>query len=266
MTDVSKVVAQWRLETAPKSISEWHRRVDKFFYDFFCHEMTTDNRPVSSENVQQAYEHRSVTNFTGEISTIYALRNCEDVLRYTVNSLARGTSISPEMVQRFNRLIVYNVLDEVKYSKYGERPGEYKKKLYRFGENQYGSSPEKVPALLEDILRFMRDSQSDPLKVAAVSHCMFERVHPFPQGNGRTGRILLNYYLLSKDFPPIIFFSEDEKEYLAALKMFDNDGLSTKQMYDYLAKSLAKTWDSVTIDSDTNYELNMLHALEVLEV
>ena len=57
-----------------------------------------------------------------------------------------------------------------------------------------GPPPESVPALLSDLIQFMNSrSGSAPVLEAAVVHAQFETIHPFADGNGRTGRALIQY-------------------------------------------------------------------------
>jgi len=56
----------------------------------------------------------------------------------------------------------------------------------------------------------------------AVLHNGFERIHPFLDGNGRTGRLLLNLILTRLGFPPAIIFKNDRSAYLQALDQADN--------------------------------------------
>lgn len=62
------------------------------------------------------------------------------------------------------------------------------------------------------------------LTLIAKQHVLFESIHPFEDGNGRTGRILLNYLLISNGFPPIVLKGDDESrnEYLSSLEEADN--------------------------------------------
>ena len=55
----------------------------------------------------------------------------------------------------------------------------------------------------------------------AVAHCRFEQVHPFLDGNGRTGRLLLNLILVRLGIPPIVIFKRDRDRYLRALRAAD---------------------------------------------
>ncbi len=56
-------------------------------------------------------------------------------------------------------------------------------------------APERVPGLVEDLIRFCNRSDIDPIAQAAVAHAQFETIHPFTDGNGRTGRALVHVVL-----------------------------------------------------------------------
>lgn len=70
-----------------------------------------------------------------------------------------------------------------------------------------------------------RDLDTLPILPAlARAHTLFESIHPFHDGNGRAGRILLNYLAISKGYPPIVIkgITADERErYYAALEAAD---------------------------------------------
>ena len=61
-----------------------------------------------------------------------------------------------------------------------------------------------------------------PMEVLARSHNQFERVHPFIDGNGRTGRLLLNLVLVRLGYAPAIIYKRDRARYLAALRAADD--------------------------------------------
>lgn len=54
---------------------------------------------------------------------------------------------------------------------------------------------EHVPALMDDLLQLLARTDLPPLALAAVAHAQFETIHPFPDGNGRTGRALIHAIL-----------------------------------------------------------------------
>jgi Fic family protein len=62
------------------------------------------------------------------------------------------------------------------------------------------------------------------LNFLARQHVLFEAIHPFDDGNGRTGRIILNYLLISAGYPPVILKGDEEnkKKYYKALEQGDS--------------------------------------------
>ena len=60
-----------------------------------------------------------------------------------------------------------------------------------------------------------------PEKLAAV-HCRFEQIHPFLDGNGRTGRLLLNLILVRLGYPPAVIYKRQRTDYLRALRRADS--------------------------------------------
>lgn len=63
--------------------------------------------------------------------------------------------------------------------------------------------------------------ESIPVKLAEI-HCAFERIHPFLDGNGRTGRLILNLILVRLGYPPAIILKQRRISYLKALDKADH--------------------------------------------
>ena len=96
---------------------------------------------------------------------------------------------------------------------------------------------------MSELLEEMVDTDgADVLLAAAYFHAKFENIHPFADGNGRAGRLLMNYFLLLNDHPPITIFEEDRKAYYAALEAFDLK-LDLKPLVSFLTEQLSKTWE-----------------------
>ena len=83
--------------------------------------------------------------------------------------------------------------------------------------------PSQVPPLLEDLCAFLSSDEVSPLMHAAIAHAQFETIHPFADGNGRTGRALLQLVLrrrgLCRQFvPPLsLVLATWSGRYIAAL-------------------------------------------------
>lgn len=58
--------------------------------------------------------------------------------------------------------------------------------------------------------------------MCSAAHAGFERIHPFLDGNGRAGRLLLNLVLVRLGYPPAVIYTRDRTRYLKALRAADN--------------------------------------------
>ncbi len=88
-----------------------------------------------------------------------------------------------------------------------------------------GAPAKDVPGLLEEIVSWYEKNQTKfrPLVLAAIVHNQFEHIHPFADGNGRVGRLLLNFVLLKNSYPPINITLEDRAEYYSVLEAYSKD-------------------------------------------
>ena len=86
--------------------------------------------------------------------------------------------------------------------------------------------PELVGSLLDDLVAFCADAALPPLMQAAIAHAQFETIHPFADGNGRTGRALVQIILRRRGLapryvPPIsIALAADRDGYVRGLVHF----------------------------------------------
>lgn len=84
--------------------------------------------------------------------------------------------------------------------------------------------PEKVHQEMKDLLKWYNKNKGKlyPLELAFRFHHRFESIHPFADGNGRVGRMLLNYILIKEGYYPIIIRKTHRNKYLKALQAEDN--------------------------------------------
>ncbi len=124
-----------------------------------------------------------------------ALRNIS-VTAHARELAASGAALSVDSLRRLHETLM------------GEDPisGQIRDRQNWVGADQLGGPlqahhvgppPEAVPGLLEDLVAYVNEPDDGiPLVRAAVAHAQFETIHPFPDGNGRTGRALLQYMYL----------------------------------------------------------------------
>ncbi|MDX6486385.1 MAG: hypothetical protein QOF43_1538 [Gaiellaceae bacterium] len=121
----------------------------------------------------------------------------------------------------------------------GEGPGSFRKKDIRpfAGGMQPPPHPDVAPRI-DDWLKEANKGPADghhPMFFLAERHAAFEQIHPFRDGNGRAGRLVLNLLLVRHGYPPAIIHKRDRKRYLTALDKADNGDAGP------LAEMLART-------------------------
>ncbi len=117
-----------------------------------------------------------------------------------------------------------------------------------FGKVIHAGVPkEKLPIYLNDFIKWYKENKKKfkPLALAAIMHNQFEHIHPFQDGNGRVGRLLLNFILMKNKYPPINIILEDRQEYYQTLQEYSKDG-NLKPTMKFLIKQYKKTLKEVS--------------------
>ena len=85
------------------------------------------------------------------------------------------------------------------------------------------TKPEQVYKEMDKLIKWYHENQDKiyPLELAFKFHAKFEKIHPFCDGNGRVGRLLLNYILIKKNYFPIIIRKTSRNSYINALEAAD---------------------------------------------
>lgn len=108
--------------------------------------------------------------------------------------------------------------------------------------------PGEINRLLDDLCAFVNDVALPPLVQAAIAHAQFETIHPFEDGNGRTGRALVQVVLRRRGLtpafvPPIsVVLARDKDRYLNGLTLFREDLLA-----DWIELFAAATAEAATL-------------------
>lgn len=103
--------------------------------------------------------------------------------------------------------------------------GDYKKRPNMIGIHQT-TLPSQVPDAMTELLNWYH-AQDVSLETLAEFHARYEIIHPFQDGNGRTGRIILFRECLRHDISPFIIEDANRPEYLEALKAYRQNGTVT---------------------------------------
>ena len=115
-----------------------------------------------------------------------------------------------------------------------------------YGEIVHRGVPrDEIKRELEDMASWYRDNSDElkPLVLAALIHNQFEYIHPFEDGNGRVGRLLLNYVLLKHNYPPINILFEDRGRYYYCLQQYSKEN-KLEDTLEFLVEQYGKGMES----------------------
>ncbi|MEA2827679.1 MAG: hypothetical protein QOG43_2118 [Actinomycetota bacterium] len=108
--------------------------------------------------------------------------------------------------------------------------------------------PDHVDRLMDDLLRFANASALDPVTLAAVVHAQFEAIHPYGDGNGRLGRVLIGWVLARHGRvampPPVsVVIARDTGGYLSGLTRWRQGDVAG--WVDWVAEAVRRSADQV---------------------
>ncbi len=240
MTDYEKAVALWQRKKI-KTDAELAEALNGHSIAFAYNSGKIENEHVTYNDTREIFEHDGVTSYTGDLRTLFEIRNSKEANEFLLTSFNDKKSLDEELIKEFHKLLTQKTYDSRRWQ-LGERPGEYKLHDYVTGKNEIGAAPGEVSNEMRELLSELLEISDDKaLTAAAYYHVKFENIHPFADGNGRVGRLTMNYFLIMHNHPPIIIHEEDKKAYYAALEAWDEQQ-ELNPMEDFLKEQTVKTW------------------------
>lgn len=160
----------------------------------------------------------------------YEVKNYREAINFLTSN---DEEMSTSVIREYHRLIMNNLREDV---------GEYKKiENIVIGADFEPTKPYQVPYVLQywcDNYNFrIKKAETLEEKVEAIleHHIRFERIHPFGDGNGRTGRMLIIESCIKENIPPIVIPKEQKARYITYLateniKEFTKWGLELQEL------------------------------------
>ena len=162
------------------------------------------------------------TSGKATVREFYEIENHKQAFEHVIQHLANEDSLSIEIIKEIHA----DLTDRLQYDR-----GQFKKNENMIiGSEFQTASPAETPFLVQQLVDNLEyrldvaDSDDDKLLAILDTHIQFERIHPFSDGNGRTGRMIMNYSLLQQGFPPLIIEKETKAQYIEFLGNQDVDG------------------------------------------
>ena len=116
------------------------------------------------------------------------------------------------------------------------------KKVPNVVGNSQTTPPEQVETELKKLIKWYRESKNKvhPLILAFEFHRRYEGIHPFLDGNGRTGRLIMNKILMSCGYMPMIVYKDNKLAYFNALAKSGEGKI--KNYYQFMLEQTKKTY------------------------
>ncbi len=164
---------------------------------------------------------------------VFEAKNLALVMDY-VRRKAKEQELSEELILLLHQMLIGNIDESI--------AGRFRKEheYVRVGTH-IAPAPEHIERMLEQhLIEYSSDHDIYFIDKIAKFHLDFETIHPFNDGNGRIGRVLLNYQLLRWGFPGVIIRDKEKKTYYDAFNEY-RDGQLAKKMERIVTMSLMES-------------------------
>ena len=148
---------------------------------------------------------------------IYEAINHKKALELVFKNLQDNEEFDERFIKKINETINRDIKDTEGYRTV---------QVFIQGSEHIPPEPEKIPNLMNYYVYNYNHDEQDIFNKIAKYHIEFERIHPFEDGNGRRGRLLINYELLKHNLQPVVIAKEDRIKYFEFLRNNDSIGFS----------------------------------------
>lgn len=179
------------------------------------HSNAIEGNTLSLRETQLVIEH-GVTVGGHTLREYLEATNHAEAFSYLITLADAHTPITAETILELHRLTMEKILDDA---------GRFRRTAVSIrGARLTPPAAAQVPGLIAEWATWVAEEgeQYEPIVRAAIAHHGFEAVHPFKDGNGRTGRLLLNLMLMRAGYPPALLLRDWRLGYIQALANADS--------------------------------------------
>lgn len=149
------------------------------------------------------FDHQSKVN--KPVKEILEAKNHQIVFDYLLSHLSKNKKIDEAFVLKLHSLLMTGILPNA---------GIYRYHNVRIvGSNVPTANYLSVPKLMKELIAKINNLKTDIIVKSAQTHAEFEQIHPFADGNGRVGRLILIAQLLQHNLPPAIITKKSKSNY-----------------------------------------------------
>jgi len=197
-----------RLRDPIRILRKNERIRNRFFLEMTYHSNAIEGSRMTMKETQKAIEGRMVRG--KEPFEVFEAVNHRNALLEVLSQVRRGFRITEGYILRLHSIVMYNFHDKL--------PGRYRTGFVNLTNAEKPlPSAQLVPVKMRAFVRQVNRYGKNPLAKIARDHYEFEAIHPFFDGNGRVGRLVMLTQLLSRGYPAAIVRLEDRYAYYFAL-------------------------------------------------
>lgn len=197
----------------PLSILKANKRIrERFFLEMTYNSNAIEGSRLTLKETEMAFQGKKVRG--KELFEILEAINHKNALEFAMNTILPNFKISEAYILKLHEIVMYNFNNKL--------PGKYRTAQVNLTNTQVKlPSVQDVPLKMGAFIKQINRYGNDPLGKISRDHYAFEAIHPFFDGNGRVGRLIMMTQLLSKGFAPAIIRVDDRYAYYMALGKSD---------------------------------------------
>lgn len=148
------------------------------------------------------------------VREVFEAKNLARVFEY-LKKKHKDLILDKDLILFLHHMLITAIDDSIagRFRKYGE--------YVRVGTH-IAPAPEHIELMLDNILSEFKDTKENVFNKIVKFHLDFETIHPFCDGNGRIGRVLMDLQLIQEGYPPIIIRDKEKSDYYKAFKIYRN--------------------------------------------
>jgi Fic family protein/DNA-binding XRE family transcriptional regulator len=186
------------------------------------------------ETAEIMFNNRTIPNKS--LVEQFEVKNHQTALKYLFRQMEDIKKINEEFVLKLHSILMNGVRDDA---------GLYRRHGVRIvGSNVPTANYLKIPKLMKEIFADLNKKPKDIISQVSDIHARFEQIHPFSDGNGRIGRLILVAMLLKSNIAPAVIKQENKQLYYIYLRVaqLKND---LTQLENFICDAVADGFDIV---------------------